>query len=320
MPRPLFPLLILLAALLGCDSAPDDPVLRIGVIAEDGEMVRHGSRLSWPAQAYRAATAQGLVALDQEGRIVPALAERWLVTDDGLSYIFRLRDTRWAGGTPVTAQDARRSLENAIRALAGTSLGLDLAPVAEVRAMTGRVIEITLDTPQPTLLQLLAQPELGLVLPGAGGGGGWRHGADGADRADRLARPDRGRRHAARPAAARSARPAGGRGLARGCPPARSGTAQRRARRRGVPARRARPRHRRDAGRPAAGDRRAALAREFAGRRRARPVRAARAADGGAAGDPGLARGGGDGDRPRHAARAARARWLGDDHAAGSAG
>ena len=170
MPRPLFPLLILLAALLGCDSAPDDPVLRIGVIAEDGEMVRHGSRLSWPAQAYRAATAQGLVALDQEGRIVPALAERWLVTDDGLSYIFRLRDTRWAGGTPVTAQDARRSLENAIRALAGTSLGLDLAPVAEVRAMTGRVIEITLDTPQPTLLQLLAQPELGLVLPGAGGG------------------------------------------------------------------------------------------------------------------------------------------------------
>jgi ABC-type transport system substrate-binding protein len=53
----------------------------------------------------------------------------------------------------------------------GTSLGLDLAPISQVRAMAGRVIEIRLSSPVPPLLQLLAQPELALSR-GAGAQGG----------------------------------------------------------------------------------------------------------------------------------------------------
>ena len=34
--------------------------------------------------------AQGLVRFDANGNIVPGLAERWNVSDDGLSYIFRI--------------------------------------------------------------------------------------------------------------------------------------------------------------------------------------------------------------------------------------
>src|SRR5690606_41450711 len=53
-------------------------------------------------------------------------------------------------------------------ALPISSLGLDLAPISEVRAMAGRVIEIRLSNPVPMLLQLLAQPELTLSRGGAG--------------------------------------------------------------------------------------------------------------------------------------------------------
>src|SRR5690606_19241881 len=56
-------------------------------------------------------------------------------------------------------------------ALPISSLGLDLAPISEVRAMAGRVIEIRLSNPVPMLLQLLAQPELTLSRGGAGGAG-----------------------------------------------------------------------------------------------------------------------------------------------------
>lgn len=157
--------------LLGaCGASDDGETLQIAFIGEPGDLRDTGLRLSPPAQQLRAATAEGLVSLDAAGEVIPALAERWIVTEDGLSYIFRLRNSDWRDGTPILAEDVRDSLNRTIRALRGTSLGLDLAPVSEVRAMTGRVIEIRLSSPVPDFLQLLAQPELGVLHKGAGAG------------------------------------------------------------------------------------------------------------------------------------------------------
>src|SRR5688572_27889562 len=85
-----------------------------------------GVRLSGGAQHVRAATHAGLVALDAQGGVIPALADRWIVTDDGLSFIFRLRDGTWPDGRDLTAESARMAFSEASRALRGTSLGLDL--------------------------------------------------------------------------------------------------------------------------------------------------------------------------------------------------
>ncbi|TCJ39875.1 peptide ABC transporter substrate-binding protein [Parafrankia sp. BMG5.11] len=157
--------------LLGaCGASDDGEMLQIAFIGEPGDLRDTGLRLSPPAQQLRAATAEGLVSLDAAGEVIPALAERWIVTEDGLSYIFRLRNSDWRDGSPILAEDVRDSLNRTIRALRGTSLGLDLAPVSEVRAMTGRVIEIRLSSPVPDFLQLLAQPELGVLHKGAGAG------------------------------------------------------------------------------------------------------------------------------------------------------
>jgi len=159
----------LLMPLGGCGST-DNSALKLAVIGESAEPFTAGNRSGLAGQLVRAATAEGLVSFDEEGRVIPALADRWIVTDDGQSYIFRLRDGTWRNGDEITAQSAKEAFEKALRALKGTALGLDLSGVDEVRVMAGRVIEIRLNRPMPFLLQLLAQPELGLIHDKQGGG------------------------------------------------------------------------------------------------------------------------------------------------------
>ncbi len=48
----------------------------------------------------------GLTRSDGQGGLKPDLAERWEVSEDGLAYLFKLReDIRWQDGQPVTADD-----------------------------------------------------------------------------------------------------------------------------------------------------------------------------------------------------------------------
>jgi oligopeptide transport system substrate-binding protein len=160
----------MLLGLAGCGVGADDSVIDIAYIDDPGTIEARGLRLSPAGQHLRAATREGLVAFDASGEVVPAIAERWIVTDDGLSYIFRLRNSNWPGGEPITSQSVRDQLRRTIDRLQGTTLGLDLAPVAEVRAMAGRVVEVRLSGPMPGFLQLLAQPELSFERDGRGTG------------------------------------------------------------------------------------------------------------------------------------------------------
>ncbi len=164
----LFAAVLAALALAGCGR--NDGAVEVVFIDTPEQLFAGGVRLSAGAQHLRAATGAGLVALDADGGVIPALADRWIVTDDGRSFIFRLRDGNWPDGRQLTAESARAALLEAIRRLRGTSLGLDLEPIADVRAMAGRVVEIRLSSPVPMLLQLLAQPELELIR-GEGGSG-----------------------------------------------------------------------------------------------------------------------------------------------------
>lgn len=156
------------AGLGGCESKRHGP-LPIA-LAGDETAFQTAGRLSPAAQVLRAATVEGLVGFDAEGRVIPAIAERWIVTDDGLSYIFRLREGTWPDGTPIDAASVVTALRRARAGLAGRALGVDLAPIDDIRAMTDRVVEIDLTAPMPDLLTLLAQPELGLPRKRLGSG------------------------------------------------------------------------------------------------------------------------------------------------------
>lgn len=166
-----FPFIIVAVLTLGsCGPAIDDGPIEIAIIGDPESPFQQGVRLTPAAQHVRAATVEGLVALDPTGQIIPAIAERWIVADDGRSYIFRLRDSEWPDGQSITAADIRGLLRDTIQRLDGTSLGLDLQKITDIRAMTGRVVEVRLSSPMPDFLRLLAQPELGFVKSGSGAG------------------------------------------------------------------------------------------------------------------------------------------------------
>ena len=163
-------LLLPLALVLTACGRSEDGAVEVAVVGEPAELFATGNRLAPPGELVRAATVQGLLRLDEAGQLVPGIAERWIVTEDALSYIFRIREMDLPGGKRLDARSVQQALSRAIAGLEGTSLGLDLAPVRDVRAMTGRVIEIRLKSPMPGFLQLLAQPELGIAIDGVGAG------------------------------------------------------------------------------------------------------------------------------------------------------
>tara|TARA_R110001606_G_scaffold118021_2_gene248155 strand:+ start:2014 stop:3501 length:1488 start_codon:yes stop_codon:yes gene_type:complete len=154
-----------------CGFAEDDDQVRVTVVEDGSTQINPvGTRLNFASATMRAAMAKGLVGLDEEGRVVPALAARWIVSDDGLSYIFRLFDAKWDDGRQITAERVARLLRERFAELRNSRLQYDVSVVDEVVSMTGRVIEIKLDSPHPNFLQLLAQPEMGLFRAGHGAG------------------------------------------------------------------------------------------------------------------------------------------------------
>src|SRR4051794_24080520 len=70
--------------------------------------------LAAPDAVLLASVGQGLVSFDASGNIVGGLADRWYVSDDGLSYIFRIAETSWPGGRKITAQQVARILKRSI--------------------------------------------------------------------------------------------------------------------------------------------------------------------------------------------------------------
>jgi peptide/nickel transport system substrate-binding protein len=154
----------------GCRDQPEGSVKVIVIGGEPRLRDPALGALSAPDEVALQNVAQGLVRFDPAGNIVAGLAERWNVSDDGLSYIFRLASTQWADGKKVTADQVARLLKRQIAARSKNSLKDSLGAIGDVVAMTDRVIEIRLAAPRPNLLSLLAQPQLAILRSGAGTG------------------------------------------------------------------------------------------------------------------------------------------------------
>ncbi len=113
----------------------------------------------------------GLVDYSANASVVAGTAERWDISDDGMTYTFYLRDdARWSNGDQVTAQDFvfsyRRLMDPATNAKYATilypiknaekvNIG-ELDPTAlGVRAIDETTLEITLEQPTPYFLDQL---------------------------------------------------------------------------------------------------------------------------------------------------------------------
>lgn len=158
--------------LAACDEPKSEGPIGVAVIGPEPKFASAiREHPDMPSAVLQLATAQGLVAFDASGHIEPALAQRWVVSDDGLSYIFRLRQTEMANGKPLTAQTLVRSLRAMIARNSRNPIAPLFNPVEEVNAVTPEIIELRLRAPRPQLLPLLAQAEASLPFDRTSGGG-----------------------------------------------------------------------------------------------------------------------------------------------------
>ncbi|MEE9433883.1 MAG: ABC transporter substrate-binding protein [Sphingorhabdus sp.] len=163
-------LTILALLLAACSGGVDNSRLRVDIVSADEGYNVGKLPLNMQSAYLRAATARGLVSFDPQGRVVPALASRWMVAEDGLSYIFRLQKARWNNGIEVEASDVAKQLNSQIAEMRKRRFGSGLDNIIRVERMTGRVIQFRLHAPMPNLLEFLAQPEFGIVHKDNGSG------------------------------------------------------------------------------------------------------------------------------------------------------
>ena len=116
----------------------------------------------------------GLVTLGLDLKVVPDLAERWDVSDDGRVYTFHLRkDAKFHDGKPVTAEDVRWSLERVadpntlspvaeqyLSDIVGVSAKLagQESSISGLQVVDQHTIRITIDEPKSYFLAKLTYP------------------------------------------------------------------------------------------------------------------------------------------------------------------
>ncbi|MGN6689602.1 MAG: ABC transporter substrate-binding protein [Sphingopyxis sp.] len=155
----------------GCDWFGAGGAVKVAAIGPVGTGASPlNGELSAANAALLDASAQGLVSFDGEGQIDTGLAERWTVTADGRSYIFRIREAKWTNGRKVTAEDVAAVLRSYLAPASRHVMKADFPEIETIKAMTDSVIEIRLSVPQPNLLELFAQPSMAIVYRGMGWG------------------------------------------------------------------------------------------------------------------------------------------------------
>ena len=116
----------------------------------------------------RASIAEGLTALQPDGRVVPALAESWTVSDDAKEWRFLVRDgVVFHDGTPVTAEAVKASME----ALVPQARRLSAVRIASI-AVEGKETVFRLEQPFGPLPAYLCDYAVSVYAPAAFGADG----------------------------------------------------------------------------------------------------------------------------------------------------
>ncbi|WBH16306.1 ABC transporter substrate-binding protein [Sphingomonas radiodurans] len=163
----------MLLASSGCERRPDVGAVIVSAIG-DAPSLSGGIRADSDTadRLLIDSVAQGLVRFDATGQIEPGVAERWIVTDSGTTYIFRLRDMTWSDGRPMRAAEVVAILRRRIAQRADNPLKPYLTAIDSIVEMTPQVIQIELSRPRPDLLKLFAQPEMAIIRTARSAGSG----------------------------------------------------------------------------------------------------------------------------------------------------
>lgn len=108
---------------------------------------------SWVITRY--GVGENLVRFDEEGQLQSALAESWEISDDHLTWTFKIREgVKFSNGNPLTAEAVKSSLE---RTFAKTKRAEGYFKFETMEA-EGQILKIKTATPTAVLAQSLADP------------------------------------------------------------------------------------------------------------------------------------------------------------------
>ncbi len=186
----LLALVLALSVLLaGCGSKPEentapqnnDPatsepaknegpqILRLNNSSEPGYFhpgLARGTHDSWVLEH----TMEGLTKKGTDGSVQPGMATDWTISEDGLTYTFNLRDSKWSNGDAVTAYDFEYAWKFALSPEAASEYayqlwyikggeeytnGVATADEVAVKALDEKTLEVTLVAPTGYFLDLL---------------------------------------------------------------------------------------------------------------------------------------------------------------------
>jgi peptide/nickel transport system substrate-binding protein len=83
----------------------------MGVEAEPATLLPASSRATGETPRIDHLIYSQLVELDPDGEARPSLAKEWEVSDDNLTYTFKLADAKWHDGEPVTSEDVKATVD-----------------------------------------------------------------------------------------------------------------------------------------------------------------------------------------------------------------
>ena len=116
---------------------------------------------------------EGLVRYDNEGTLVPGAALSWDISEEGTVYTFTLRDNlKWSDGSALTARDFVYAWRRVLNQEFGSHSAHTMYPYIKngeayfngdaqwedvgVTAINDKTLEVTLSSPTPYILQLMA--------------------------------------------------------------------------------------------------------------------------------------------------------------------
>lgn len=122
---------------------------------------------NFPQALLASQVLESMVALDDDGAIVPWLATDWAVSGDGLSWDFTLDPAaKFSDGTPVNASAIKANIEHLQDPATGSSTGyLAVQQIDTVEVVSDGVARFHLSRPDAALLESLAQPWVAIQSP-----------------------------------------------------------------------------------------------------------------------------------------------------------
>ena len=149
-----FTLVFSAAIFAGCGSdKADTSTLKVGVTNFADSLEPTENYFGWVVMRY--GMGETLAKFDEKMNVQPWLAESWKISDDHLTWTFKIRDgVKFSNGKDLTAEAVKASIE---RAFAKNKRAETFFKYKEIKA-DGQNLIITTEKPEPNMPGFLADP------------------------------------------------------------------------------------------------------------------------------------------------------------------